>query len=411
MWFIVAAALAVAAAAVIVAWRTGRGVRRDLQESIARLGDEESAQQQPLESALARLERVADDADAAARDERRDRELLGAAIHAARDGVIIVDAAGSVVLRSEAAERFVDPRHSDAIAAEVITELLDRARTGETARRELQLFGPPRQVLLVESLPLALDGTVGAVAFVRDVSEARRVENVRRDFVANVSHELKTPIGALALLAETIAMGDDPAIAQQLGERMVREADRLGRIIDDLLDLSLIEAQETPTREPVPVHVLLNDAVEHVQEAADLAGIPIVLAPVPADLLVRCDRRQVVSAIANLLDNAVKYSDPGQPVELDAHVDAERIAVTVRDHGIGIPSRDLERIFERFYRVDRARSRATGGTGLGLSIVRHVAQAHGGEVGVESREGEGSTFTLQLPIARRRTGGTDLKVS
>jgi two-component system, OmpR family, sensor histidine kinase SenX3 len=410
-WVIVAAALAVAAAAVIVAWRTGRGVRRELQESIARLGDEDGVQQQPLESALARLDRAADDADASARDARRDRELLGAAIHAARDGVIVVDAAGTVVLRSEAAERFVDPRHSDAIAAEVITELLDRARTGDTARRELQLFGPPRQVLLVEALPLALDGTVGAVAFVRDVSEARRVENVRRDFVANVSHELKTPIGALALLAETIAMGDDPAIAQQLGERMVREADRLGRIIDDLLDLSLIEAQETPTREPVPVHVLLNDAVEHVQEAADLAGIPIVVAPVPVDLLVRCDRRQVVSAIANLLDNAVKYSDPGQPVELDAHVDAERIAVTVRDHGIGIPSRDLERIFERFYRVDRARSRATGGTGLGLSIVRHVAQAHGGEVGVESREGEGSTFTLQLPIARRRTGGTDLKVS
>jgi two-component system, OmpR family, sensor histidine kinase SenX3 len=410
-WVIVAAALAVAAAAVIVAWRTGRGVRRELQESIARLGDEDGVQQRPLESALARLERAGDDADASARDARRDRELLGAAIHAARDGVIVVDAAGTVVLRSEAAERFVDPRHSDAIAADVITELLDRARTGETARRELQLFGPPRQVLLVEALPLALDGTVGAVAFVRDVSEARRVENVRRDFVANVSHELKTPIGALALLAETIAMGDDPAIAQQLGERMVREADRLGRIIDDLLDLSLIEAQETPTREPVPVHVLLNDAVEHVQEAADLAGIPIVVAPVPVDLLVRCDRRQVVSAIANLLDNAVKYSDPGQPVELDAHVDAERIAVTVRDHGIGIPSRDLERIFERFYRVDRARSRATGGTGLGLSIVRHVAQAHGGEVGVESREGEGSTFTLQLPIARRRTGGTDLKVS
>jgi two-component system sensor histidine kinase SenX3 len=409
MWAIVAAALVVAVAAVLVAWRTGRGVQRELQVSIARLGDEDAAPQPQPEPVAGRSEPAP--AGGSAHDARRDRDLLTAAIHAALDGVVVVDAAGHVVMRSDAAERFADPRHSDAIAAEVITELLDRARAGETARRELQLFGPPRQVLLVEAIPLSLNGTVGAVAFVRDVSEARRVENVRRDFVANVSHELKTPIGALALLAETIAMGDDPAIAQQLGERMVREADRLGRIIDDLLDLSLIEAQETPTREPVPVHVLLNDAVEHVQEAADLAGIPIVVAPVPADLLVRCDRRQVVSAIANLLDNAVKYSDPGEPVELDAHTDGERVAVTVRDHGIGIPSRDLERIFERFYRVDRARSRATGGTGLGLSIVRHVAQAHGGEVGVESREGEGSTFTLQLPIARRRTGGTDLKVS
>lgn len=409
-WLIVGVSLAVAVVAVLLAWRTDRSLRDELRGTLSRLGGE-GARGESVETAFARLERAADEADAAARVALHDRDLVAAAVRISSDGVIVVDAAGKVVLRSDAAERFVDPRHSDAIAAEVITELLDRARAGESARRGLQLFGPPRQVLFVEALPLSLNDTVGAVAFVRDVSEARRVENVRRDFVANVSHELKTPIGALALLAETIAMGDDPAIAQQLGERMVREADRLGRIIDDLLDLSLIEAQETPTREPVPVHVLLNDAVEHVQEAADLAGIPIVVAPVPADLLVRCDRRQVVSAIANLLDNAIKYSDPGEPVQLEARLDGERAAVSVRDHGIGIPSRDLERIFERFYRVDRARSRATGGTGLGLSIVRHVAQAHGGEVGVESREGEGSTFTLQLPIARRHTGGTDLKVS
>jgi two-component system sensor histidine kinase SenX3 len=411
-WVIVGISLGIAVVAIVVAIRTSRGVRHDLEVTLSRLGDDDAAREHTFETVFGRLERVADDADAAARGAMVERDRLAAALHATPDGVIVVDVAGGVVLRSEAAERFTDPRHVDAIAAEVITELLDRARLGESARRELQLFGPPRQVLLVEAVPLLRgEETIGAVALVRDVSEARRVENVRRDFVANVSHELKTPIGALALLAETVAMGDDPAIAQQLAERMVREADRLGRIIDDLLDLSLIEAQETPPREPVPVHVLLNDAVDHVREAADLAGIPIVVAPVPADLVVRCDRRQVVSAIANLLDNAVKYSDPGRPVELDGRVEGERVLLTVRDHGIGIPSRDLERIFERFYRVDRARSRATGGTGLGLSIVRHVAQAHGGEVGVESREGEGSMFTLLLPTARRHTGGTDLKVS
>jgi two-component system sensor histidine kinase SenX3 len=137
----------------------------------------------------------------------------------------------------------------------------------------------------------------------------------------------------------------------------------------------------------------------------------VVVAPVPAGLAVRCDQRQVVSALTNLLDNAVKYSDAGEPVEVDARVVGDRVAISVRDHGIGIPARDRERIFERFYRVDRARSRATGGTGLGLSIVRHVAQVHGGEVGVESREGEGSTFTLQLPMNVPRRGRGDAKVS
>jgi two-component system sensor histidine kinase SenX3 len=221
---------------------------------------------------------------------------------------------------------------------------------------------------------------------------------VRRDFVANVSHELKTPIGALSLLAETMAVGDDSPVNSQLADRVQREANRLGRIVDDLLDLSLIEAQERPTREPVPVHVVLHEAAERVRGAADAVGIPLNVAPVATDLVVAGDRSQLVSAVTNLLDNAVKYSEPGEPVEVDATVVDGSVCVTVRDHGIGIPSRDLERIFERFYRVDRARSRATGGTGLGLSIVRHVAQAHGGDVTVESIEGEGSTFRLRVPL-------------
>lgn len=401
-WAVIGLSLAIAVAALVVAYRAVRG----------RAGEARTARAGGVETALARLERVADDADARTSEALVERDRLAAALAGSPDGVVVVDTAGGVVMRSEAAHRFVDPRHSDAIAAEVVTELLDRARTGTSGRRELQLFGPPRQVVVVEAMPVVHEGgTLGAVAFIRDVTEARRVENIRRDFVANVSHELKTPIGALALLAETIAMGDDPNVARQLADRMVREADRLGHIIDDLLDLSLIEAQETPTRDPVPVHVLLADAVDHVHEAAELAGIPVVVAPVPVDLAVRCDQRQVVSALTNLLDNAVKYSDAGQPVELDAHAIGDRVAISVRDHGIGIPARDRERIFERFYRVDRARSRATGGTGLGLSIVRHVAQAHGGEVAVESREGEGSTFTLQLPTSTPRRGRGDAKVS
>jgi len=224
------------------------------------------------------------------------------------------------------------------------------------------------------------------------------VESVRRDFVANVSHELKTPIGALALLAETLGSADDIGVMQQLADRVVREADRLSRIVDDLLDLSTIEAQEAPTREPLPVRVLIAEAVDLVQASADAAKVPLHVAPEPPDVDLYCDARQMRSAIVNLLDNAIKYSSAGSPVEVGACVRDDRVAIIVRDHGIGIPSRDLERIFERFYRVDRARSRDTGGTGLGLSIIRHVAQAHGGDVTVQSREGEGSTFTLSLPV-------------
>jgi two-component system sensor histidine kinase SenX3 len=322
------------------------------------------------------------------------------ALLAAPDAVVLADEEGRVLLRNGMAERFHDGRHSDALAEEAIDELLRRALEGQSAERELQLFGPPREVLHLRAQPL-LSGpiVVGAIAFVRDVTEARRVESVRRDFVANVSHELKTPIGALALLAETLAAGGDDAVTRQLAERVAREADRLGRIIDDLLDLSLIEAQESPTREELPVAVLAAEALDRVRPAAAAAGIPLDDVQIAPDLVVACDATQVVSAITNLLDNAIKYSEQGAPVCLRAVRASEFVSIQVEDHGLGIPSRDLERIFERFYRVDRARSRATGGTGLGLAIVRHVAQAHGGDVMVESREGEGSIFRLRLPLA------------
>ncbi len=328
-----------------------------------------------------------------------ERESLAGAVAAFEDGVVVVDAKGNEVMRNAAGERFRGARHADALVEDALRTLLAPALRGERAQRELQLFGPPREVLLVRTAPLwRRNRVIGAVAFVRDVSELRRVESVRRDFVANVSHELKTPIGALSLLAETMAVGDDSPVNSQLADRVQHEANRLGRIVDDLLDLSLIEAQERPIRERVPVHVVLHEAAERVRGAADAVEIPLSVAPVATDLVVAGDRSQLVSAVTNLLDNAVKYSEPGQPVEVDATVADGSICISVRDHGIGIPSRDLERIFERFYRVDRARSRATGGTGLGLSIVRHVAQAHGGDVTVESTEGEGSTFRLRVPL-------------
>lgn len=365
-----------------------------------------------LRRARDRATHIVDDHRAQTVAARNEASRWAAALEASGDGVIVVDADGEVLLRNQFARRFDGARHSEAVAEELISRLLDLARTGEDVREELALFGPPREVLLVHALPLREgDRVAGAVAFVRDVSELRRVESVRRDFVANVSHELKTPIGALAVLSETVVSSDDPTVIVQLSGQMLREADRLARIVDDLLDLSLIEAQESPTRERVAVRVVFDEAIERVRAVALAQGIPLRVEPVPPDLLVACDPTQVVSAVTNLLDNAIKYSESGSPVSLAARrepaegTEGGRVVIEVSDRGIGIPSRDLERIFERFYRVDRARSRATGGTGLGLSIVRHVAQVHGGDVTVSSLEGEGSTFSLALPIAEGAVNG------
>ncbi|MCU1426895.1 MAG: signal transduction histidine kinase [Actinomycetia bacterium] len=401
-WVVLVLALAAFGSVALAFARSRRALQKQLAEFTNRLDDAiDGGTAERVETVLSHLEQSADHERARAEGSTRERDRLALAIDASTDGVVIVDADGEVLLRNGPAGRFDDARHADALAAEAMQQLLATARRGEAAQRELQLFGPPRQTLHVRALPLVSDHEiVGAVAFVRDVSEARRVESVRRDFVANVSHELKTPIGALTLLAETIASGEDATVMQQLADRVVREADRLGRIVDDLLNLSLIEAQENPKREPLPLPLLIADALDQVRFAAELGDVPLTLAtPVP-DVEIVCDRRQVLSALVNLLENAVKYSDEGAEVEVAAQLETGRACISVRDHGIGIPKRDLERIFERFYRVDRARSRQTGGTGLGLSIVRHVAQAHGGEVTVESVEGEGSTFTLHMPFAR-----------
>lgn len=314
-------------------------------------------------------------------------------------GVVVVDDTGVEVLRSASAERFRDARHGEAVALEVIERLLRGALAGIPAEEELALFGPPRETLVVRATPLLGDdgAVIGAAAYVHDVTELRRVESVRRDFVANVSHELKTPIGAMGLLGETFLACDDADVSRRLAEQLVREADRLAHIVDDLLDLSQVEAQEHPNREQARVRVLVDEAVARVRAVAGARGIPLHVEPMADDLVALCDPVQVVGAVTNLLDNAVNYSEAGNAVEVSGSALDGRLVIAIRDHGIGIPSRDLERIFERFYRVDQARSRATGGTGLGLAIVRHVAQAHGGEVTVESIEGEGSTFRLILP--------------
>ena len=365
----------------------------------------------------------AGDAESAGSDGERD-DLLAERLRAVVDhlqwAVVIWDAEGQEIYRNRVARAMFEARDSQVLVAAAIEELRADALAGRSVRREVDVFGPPVGSFLVVARPFrvrSLDdpgaaGSAGdagaaqvdgAVAMVEDRTLQRRIETVRRDFVANISHELKTPIGAVGLLAETVIDEPDPAVVERLATRMIAETDRLGRTVDDLLELSSIEFGDDAEFEDVELAALVAEAEDRLGSAPAQAGIEI-RRDVPTGVVIHGDRRQLVSALANLVDNAVKYSADGSEITVGATVagagedDPEgTVLLSVADAGIGVPRRDLDRIFERFYRVDRARSRRTGGTGLGLAIVRHVAANHGGDVRVESTEGVGSVFTLVLP--------------
>jgi two-component system sensor histidine kinase SenX3 len=340
------------------------------------------------------LEQVQRHDDATSRSQQR----LELALSSMTQGAVICDESGHVVLRNAFAQTFVDARHGDALVGVAIDELLADARGGEVVDREVDVFGPPARTLFVHAMPLH-DGQdlMGAIATVDDITEQQRIDAIRRDFVANISHELKTPVGALALLAETVADEPDVEVVRRLAGRMRDESFRVARVIDDLLALSHIEGDGAQEVEIVRLAAVVAEAVARVRPAAEQRSVHFEIAEIDPALELRGDRRQLTSALFNLLENAVKYSDPESTVEVRTAGDADEVALVVQDHGIGIPAKDLQRIFERFYRVDQARSRQTGGTGLGLAIVRHVARNHGGQVTVSSREGEGSTFMLVVP--------------
>lgn len=377
----------------LVAEAARRGVHPDELAVDGRLGDPGLA---AVRSALTLADERQHDAVVV-------RRRLEHALDCLPGGVLVADATGAVVFRNAIAGEFHEARHGEALVEAAVGELLALAAAGGPGERTLDLFGPPRRTIVVAAAPLTGDDgeVLGAVAWVDDVTERRRLEDVRRDFVANISHELKSPVGALSLLAETLLSETDAEVAQRLAERMVLEASRVADTIDDLLVLSRIEASadEQPPAHPVEVGEVVAEAIDRLRPAADRRGISIGVGSADPALRILGDRRQIVSALYNLLDNAAKYSDEGSVVEVATAVGEGRVDLVVTDTGIGIPAKDVERVFERFYRVDHARSRQTGGTGLGLAIVRHVAVNHGGEVLVESRLGEGSTFTLRLPAA------------
>jgi two-component system, OmpR family, sensor histidine kinase SenX3 len=325
---------------------------------------------------------------------------------------VVVDSEDRVLRASAAARAFGIVKGDRLMVSELAALARQVRRDGEIREAEFEVpvprLGGRSTTFAVRVAPLS--GAVGGGGLVlvlaEDQTESRRVEEVRRDFVANVSHELKTPVGALALLAETIEdAADDEEAVRRFAGRMRQEAARLTFLVQDLITLSRIQAAEPiPDPHAVSVDLVVAEALDRCRMKANARGITLASIGVRG-LTVLGDDDLLVTAVRNLLENAVVYSpERTRVVVCVKKVSDNGLEISVADQGIGIPERDLERIFERFYRVDPARSRATGGTGLGLAIVKHVTAAHGGRVTVRSVEGAGSTFTLWLPLRSDNDG-------
>jgi signal transduction histidine kinase len=336
---------------------------------------------------------------AQSRSSAGEREVQAMILSSMEEGVLLFEAAGAQVFANEAIARHLGdaPATADLLLPIALRDAVRRAGyVGDTVRTEAET-GAPTRWLRATAQPVGTDGSVLLV--VRDVTETRRLDAIRRDFVANASHELKTPVASIRAAAETLRDGaiDDPDAAHRFTDQLERDADRLGRIVSDLLDLSRLETG-SERLERAALDAIAEDEVARRQEQAERAGVSLTVQVdgVPA---IRGSNRDLALMTANLIDNAIRYTPSGGSVVVEVRAERETVLLRVQDTGVGIAQRDLPRVFERFYRVDQARSRETGGTGLGLSIVRHVSENHGGEVTVTSELGQGSTFEVRLPTA------------
>jgi two-component system sensor histidine kinase SenX3 len=343
-------------------------------------------------------------------DDRRDRQRLQDDLNdlqeavTARESILASLGDGVVLFTPDGRVAHANPAVKELLGRrfETITELVpsslrsvvnEVSTGGKTTARELSVADHLVQVVALPSTP---PGAV--VLLVRDVTQARRVEELRRDFVANASHELKTPVASMVALSETLvaAANDPPALAKFLG-RLQQEAIRLANLVQDLLALSRLEGGALERR-PVRLDLVVSGEADRLRPRAGELGVRVVLDQ-PTEVVVSGAESDLGLLVHNLLDNAVRYTPDGGQVRISLAAQDGIAVLRVDDTGIGIPSRDLDRVFERFYRVDEARSRETGGTGLGLSIVRHIAESHGGTAGARSVLGAGSTFTVEIPLA------------
>ncbi|WP_353113920.1 ATP-binding protein [Microbacterium sp.] len=315
------------------------------------------------------------------------------------DAACVMDASGLVVAASHAAARFgieVGTVLENADLRQLVRSVR-QAGTSETQTMRLSRGGLRLDPRLVSARASAM-GPRLTLLIIRDVTERERLDQMRNDFVANTSHELKTPVGAVSLLAEAIeSAADDPAQVRVFASRILAEAARLGQLTGRIMSLSRLQAADGLTEvTPVSLDEVIASSLEAHTVQADSAAVELARGG-DRGVWVRGDAQILVEAIGNLLANAIAYSPKGSRVGIGVKADGEVVEIAVTDQGIGIAEEDRERIFERFYRADEARSRRTGGTGLGLSIVKHATQRHGGEVRLWSRPGRGSTFTIRLP--------------
>ena len=348
-------------------------------------------------------ERMSDDDDAAPSQISTVSQLLNLAVQGSPTGIAIFNRGARVIMSNARAhdmsivhDRTINPEVWDAaqLAFEDLeTHTLDldlpRRATGNRIRN-----------VSVVVKPLTLTHNSYVIAYCTDESENVRMEAARRDFVANVSHELKTPVGGMSLLAEALLQDpEDADMVEHFGEKLLKESHRMGEMITDLINLSKLQGAEAlPEMVPVSIDAVIDEAIERNHVSAENHDI-VLTRGATTGVEVMGDRALLVAAVSNLVSNAINYSPNGKQVSISQKVVRENVVlVRVTDRGIGIAPEDQKRVFERFYRVDKARSRSTGGTGLGLAIVKHVVANHGGNIKLWSRPGTGSTFTIELPI-------------
>jgi two-component system, OmpR family, phosphate regulon sensor histidine kinase PhoR len=338
-----------------------------------------------------------------------ERDRAGQILDALDDGVLLLDGAGRLLVANPAARSWFglpdDLRPGLSTRRVVgVPQVSDLAEQAAEAKAPVvgtvSLVFPEPRTLTMRAFPLADRGPTGRIVVtMTDITQRRRLEVLRRDFVANASHELKTPVAAVRALAETLltALPDDPDAGRRFAERIGREAERLDALVRDLLDLSRVE-RGTLDIEPVDLVGLAKEVTGGYADRAEERRVKLHT-ELRADVSIRGDRAQLGLLLSNLLDNAIRHTPAKGSICVRLHTTESRAVLQVADTGEGIPAGELPRVFERFYRVDKARARLTGGTGLGLAIVRHVAEAHGGTVRAQSELGGGSTFTVMLPLA------------
>ncbi len=349
----------------------------------------------------------------------QEKETLKTILRGMSDGVMVVDAQCKVILTNNVLEDWL--RKSAAVIGKAPVEVIRSAelqdgftrvlKRGETCKMELSVATPEADRILDVTIARLMphDRTEGAVAVFHDITDLKRIEKVRKDFVANVSHELRTPLTSIKGYAETLCEGDleNVSKASSFAQIILKHANRLSALVDDLLALTRIESESSPVlKKEISLREVLDGSMLVVKPHADAKHIAIHTESVPEKTMVWADRDQIGQTLINLLDNAVKYTPKGGSITVSATDVGDEIHVTVKDTGLGIPKEDLDRVFERFYRVDKNRSAEMAGTGLGLSIVKHIIQGHGGSVWVRSELEEGSSFTFSLPKKQHYLGST-----